>query len=277
MTDTENDNDNIINDIQHLQNTEKELFNSLDNSHLDTETTQKIINKINVISQMRINLYKLLNKLNNKYNNNLTNTREVLSQQTTAIDIVENELNRSKVQLALIEEEKNNKIRLIEINNYYGQSYEEHTQLMKLIVFILIPIIVLSLLLKYNYIPVYIYSISIAIIIFIGIILLWRNYSKIYMHDKINYPEYDWSFDTSKAPKPEINVSSDAKDPWTSYTRTCIGQDCCTENTIYDSTLNKCKPVINLESFINNTFTKHTKEFKKPDIIMNSIIYPKNY
>ena len=56
------------------------------------------------------------------------------------IDIVEKELNASKKRLKVLEEEKNNKISLVEINDYYGQQYAEHSELMKTIVIMLIPI-----------------------------------------------------------------------------------------------------------------------------------------
>ena len=139
-----NDNEQILNDIQKLQKIEQDLFSSLENPQIQPDSSKKIISKINDVSQMRINLYKLLNKLNSNYQSSLTNSREVLSEQNVAIEIVETELNRAKKRLAVIEEEKNNKIRLIEINTYYGQSYDEHANMMKLFIYMLIPIIGLS-------------------------------------------------------------------------------------------------------------------------------------
>jgi len=281
------DNEQILNDIQKLQKIEQDLFSSLDNPQIQPDTSTKIISKINDVSQMRINLYKLLNNLNSNYQNSLTNSREVLSEQNVAIDIVETELNRAKQRLAVIEEEKNNKIRLIEINTYYGQSYDEHANMMKLFIYILIPIIGLAFLFKQGFIPSSIYTILNVVIILIGVILLWRNYSKIYMHDKLNYPEYTWTFDASTAPGPDMSLSASNNDPWGNINTTCIGSACCMSGTNYDYSLNKCVPNTNTntstsEPFINmdkmnQVFTKHTSEFKKPDITMNSKIYPKNY
>jgi hypothetical protein len=283
------DNEQILNDIQKLQKIEQDLFSSLDNPQIQPDTSTKIISKINDVSQMRINLYKLLNNLNSNYQNSLTNSREVLSEQNVAIDIVETELNRAKKRLAVIEEEKNNKIRLIEINTYYGQSYDEHANMMKLFIYILIPIIGLAFLFKQGFIPSSIYTVLNVVIILIGVILLWRNYSKIYMHDKLNYPEYAWTFDASTAPGPDMSLSASNNDPWGNINTTCIGSACCMSGTNYDYSLNKCVPNTSTntststsETFINmdkmnQVFTKHTSEFKKPDITMNSKIYPKNY
>ena len=281
---SEDDNAQILNDIQKLQKIEQDLFMSLDNPQMQPASSTKIISKINDVSQMRINLYKLLNNLNGNYQSSLTNSREVLSEQNVAIEIVETELNRAKQRLAVIEEEKNNKIRLIEINTYYGQSYDEHANMMKLFIYILIPIIGLAFLFKQGFIPSSIYTILNVVIIIIGLILLWRNYSKIYMHDKLNYPEYNWSFDASTAPGVDSLLSTSDNDPWGKINTTCVGSACCMTGTEYDYSLNKCVPNNTLisETFINmdkmnQVFTKHTSEFKKPDITMNSKIYPKNY
>jgi polysaccharide deacetylase 2 family uncharacterized protein YibQ len=76
--------------------------------------------------------------VNNYFESALNTSIGSLKEQVVAIGIVENELNRAKKRLEILEEEKNNKIRLVEINNYYGDKYAEHSQLMKIVIFILI-------------------------------------------------------------------------------------------------------------------------------------------
>ena len=108
---------------------------------------------MNQLSNMRINLYQTLSGVNNYYQNALTSSQGTLKDQTTAIYIVESELNQSKRRLELLNMEKNNKIRLVEINNYYGQKYAEHSDLMKNIIYILIPVLILSLLKNKGLLP----------------------------------------------------------------------------------------------------------------------------
>ena len=58
-------NTQILNDIQSLQNLEQEMFSNLEeNTSLTPDQQQQIIEKINQISQMRVNLYKTLGSLN---------------------------------------------------------------------------------------------------------------------------------------------------------------------------------------------------------------------
>jgi len=174
----------ILNDIQSLQDIEQKLFNSLEeNQNLTAEQQKQIIQKINDISNMRINLYQTLNSMNNYFANSLTSSRNALAEQTTAIEIIEKELNNSKSKLHDLEEEKNNKIRLIEINNYYGEKYVEHGNLMKIIVCILLPILILSILNKKEILPNNIFYILVVIISIIGAFFFWKCLYSIFYRD----------------------------------------------------------------------------------------------
>ena len=138
-------NEQILNDIQALQQIEKQLFENLEsNPQLSSEEQQKIISKINQLSNMRINLYQTLSGVNDFFQNALSSSVGTLQQQSTAIGIIEGELNRSKNQLSELEDDNMNKIRLVEINNYYGDKYAEHSQLMKIVIYTLVPVIILA-------------------------------------------------------------------------------------------------------------------------------------
>jgi hypothetical protein len=264
----------ILNDIQSLQTIEQELFSSLEeNTGLTTQQQQQLIEKINNISKMRINLYETLTGVNSFFQNALANSKGTLTEQTTAIDIVENELNQSKKRLKMLEEEKNNKIRLVEINNYYGEKYAEHSGLMKIIVIMLIPILILAILFNKGLIPVKIYYILIAIIAIIGGIYIWKIVFSIMLRDSMNYQAYDWYFDPSTAPTSSADSS---KDPWASKFGggTCIGDACCSDGLEYDYDLNQCVTsngeTTTTETFVNNVFTKPTNNYKKPDVVLGS-------
>ena len=108
----EETNTQILSDIQNLQSFEQEMFSDLEeNPSLTQQEQQAIIQKINQVSSMRLNLYKTLSGVTGYFQNSLYNSQGTLEEQVTAIDIVEQELNRAKQKLKILEEEKNNKIR----------------------------------------------------------------------------------------------------------------------------------------------------------------------
>jgi hypothetical protein len=260
LPDVQETNSKILNDIQSLQNIEQELFNSLENPDMSPEQQEKIIKKVNDISQMRINLYTTLTGVNDYFHNALNNSRGTLTEQTNAIGILEKELNSSKKKLKILEEQKNNKIRLIEINDYYGQRYSEHSELMKIIIFMMLPIIVLALLNKYGILPFKIFIILMIIIVVIASFKLWKIFTSIITRDNLNYQEYSWYFNAATAPS---NIST-SDDPWATNTNlgTCIGENCCSEGQSYDNVLNMC--------VINNILTKNITPNIKPDITLGS-------
>jgi hypothetical protein len=266
-------NEQILSDIQSLQKMEQQLFNNLEtNTNLTTQQQQQIVEKMNQLSNMRINLYQTLSGVNNFFQNALSSSVGTLREQTVAIGIVENELNRAKKRLDLLEYEKNNKIRLVEINDYYGDKYAEHSQLMKIIIFTLIPVIILSILNNKSILPNTFYYVLLIIVTIIGAYFFWRKIASILMRDNMNYQAYNWNFNSNNAP----SGSTSSADPWVSFNMpgTCVGQYCCSDGQTWDSSLNQCVGTSNItesfltETMVNNVLIKKQPGKYKPDVNM---------
>jgi hypothetical protein len=298
LPDIEENNSQILNDIQSLQNIEQELFNSLENQpDLSSTQQEQIVNKINNISNMRVNLYETIGGINDFFKTSLSNSTNTLIEQTKAIEIVEQELNQAKRRLELLEADKNNKIRLVEINNYYGQKYAEHSDLMKIIILMLIPIFILSLLKNKEILPSNIYYILVVFISVFGAFFIWKKMISIMGRDSMNYQEYTWYFDANAAPEPN---SATIINPWvsTNINGTCVGEQCCPVGLQYDISMNQCvnvnnntsstslttsTPITNTtnttnttESFIENNLTKYSFNYEKPDVVLGEIPQPIN-
>jgi len=283
-------NEQILNDIQSLQKMEQDLFNTLEaDTNLTSQQQQKIIEKMNQLANMRINLYQTLSGVNDFYDSALKASTGTLKEQASAIEIVESELNRSKKRLQILEAEKNNKIRLVEINNYYGDKYAEHSQLMKIIIFTLVPIIILKFLNNKGILPNSIFNILIIIISAVGAYFMWGYYASIIMRDNMNYQEYDFYFNPNTAPTGST-TSSSGNDPWlsTKASSSCVGEYCCSTGQTWDASLNQCigsstvvvsdstpdsTPVESFvtESMINNVLTKKQNGKYKDDVNIGDI------
>ena len=241
-------NEKILNDIQMLQQMEQQLFNNLEtNTNLTPQQQQEIVEKMNQISNMRINLYQTLSGVNNFFERALSSSVGTLREQSIAIGIVENELNQAKKRLEALEQEKNNKIRLVEINDYYGDRYAEHSKLMKIIIYTLVPVIILAILNNKGILPNKIYYILLIIICVIGAYFFWRTYFSIISRDNMNYQEYDWG-----SANAATGATTSATDPWLSNagTGTCIGQACCSTGQTWDASINQCVGNSTVETFV---------------------------
>lgn len=235
-------NEQVLNNISQLQQEEKKLYNSLQDVSLTTEQKERIINKINEISQIRINLYSSLKDLYNFYQNDISDTNVTMKQQVDAIDIIEKELNQSKNKMNLIEEQQNNKLRLVEINTYYGDRYKSYSNVMKTILITCIPIIILVFINNTGILPSIIFQILISIILVLGGWVIGLQLINIYYRNNMNWNEYTWYFNPDKAPSKGIVSDSSFKNPWAVDMTTCVGEACCYENSIYDSERNICVP-----------------------------------
>jgi hypothetical protein len=204
-------NEEILNNIQNLQKIEQSLFSSLEsNPSLTTEQQQQIIDKISDISNMRMNLYKTLNEVNGFFLSALSTSQGTLQQQAAAIGIVESELNDAKIKLTVLEQEKNNKIRLIEINNFYGDKYKDQTSLMKLIFYMFLLLLILAFIYQSGFLPKNIFLGLLILVSVIGGYMIVIKTVYMWNRDNMNYQEYDFYFDAASAPDP----SGNSTDPW---------------------------------------------------------------
>ena len=234
-----------VSNIKNLQNAEMELFVNLERGiaekSLSLPDQNLIVQKINEISQLRINLYKNLNGQTGFYSDNITSSMGTLQQQKQTLYILENELNESKRRLDIIQQDKNHKLRLIEINTYYGDRYGDYAEMMKTIVFVCLPIILLAYLSKSGILPVQNYTILlINLILFIVFFMFWKVFY-LNFHDNMNYQAYNWAVNTAKYPKYKEN-STPSVNPWSAKPSTCVGETCCLCGSSFDSTLNRCVP-----------------------------------
>lgn len=242
----EETNNQILTDIQNLQAIEQEMFSDLEeNPDLTQQEQQTIVQKINQISSMRLNLYQTLSGVTGYFQNSLYNSQGTLKDQESAINIVEDELNRAKEKLRILEEEKNNKVRLIEINTYYGEKYQEHAQLMKIIIFTLVPIIILAILNNKGLIPNSIYYGLVFIIAIVGTYYMWGTLASIWNRSNMNYQEYNWPEYTPQKTSSSQSATT-ASDPWENGlylndpNNGCEDQYCCAPGTTYDASINQC-------------------------------------
>jgi hypothetical protein len=236
-------NDQVLNNIKTLQSTEMNLYNSLENQNLNADQRKQIIDKINQISQMRIDMYANLKYSYSNYQQNVSLSRNVVNDQMLSIDVIENELNDSKRRLNLLEEQKNNKIRLVEINTYYGKQYNAHKEIMQIIVLMCIPILILTVLANKGIIPSRLNMLITGIIIIFGLTVIGYKIIDMTNRDNLNYDEYNWYF--NKADAPPINGSIgdiDGTGPWDLPSIVCVGAQCCNVDNTYDEIQNKCIP-----------------------------------
>ena len=235
-------NNQTLANIQNLQQVEQELYADLEKNTITTDQKKQVVLKINEISQMRLNLYATLKDIYESYGTNLTNSASLAKQQMIAVKIVEKELNEAKVRMNALDVERNNALRMVEINTYYGKQYSAQARLMRTVAIGCVPILILSVLANKGILSAKIYGLGVSIVLVILILMVGRQWLDMQNRDDMNYDEYDWYFNPSTAPSSNGSGSSSGEDEvWTNNpVPACSGAACCYEGSKFDESLNVC-------------------------------------
>jgi len=127
--------------------------------------------------------------------------RTALNNQIQPLQIITNQTKNAENNLNTLKQTNLEKNRVIQINDYYSSRYSEHAELMKIIIYTLLPIIILTYLYNKGIIPNRVYIILIAFIVIIGGIFMYKRIGSILMRNNMNYDQYDWKFYENRAPK----------------------------------------------------------------------------
>ena len=192
-----------IADLTHLQTLEKELLEKLQNPNTSDEEKTNIIGKIGDLTQLRIQLYQMLQRIDNDQTQITNQSDQLINYQLRSVKLVEDTLNKSKLQLQKLQSQRMEKLRVIEINNYYSKMYQAHTVILK---WIIAWVIILAVCF-YFYNPITIVLAVIASVYFsikVGYLVLDTS-----NRSTQNFDQYDWAFDPNSAPSAPIPSSDD--------------------------------------------------------------------
>jgi hypothetical protein len=241
----ENGNQSIIDNIKQLQTMEQDLYNEvqvLSATPGNDDKQNTLIARINQLSQLRISLFASLQQMATTTQATLATSRVDLVDQMTLIGVVEEELNNAKKLMNQTDNIKNNKIRLVEINTYYGKRYRAYTELMKILINVFVPILLIGILQKKELVPFNLGPALIGIILVLGTYFFIKKLMDISKRDNMDFDQYDRTYPTKPTtdyiPEPTATVKTD--DSSWNFGFGCVDDSCCSEQMHYDKALRKC-------------------------------------
>ena len=236
-------NNELSNYIDQLSKVEQDLIEEISNTK-DQKEQARLTNLLVLIQETRTNLINSLSSINTYYTQNLIGSSHTLEQQTDAVAIMDKEMIQAKKRLAYINEQKENKLRVVEINQYYSASYAEWTYLVKILIVTIIAFtIVIKMKMYITWLPQELFSLLMFIIGVVSIYLIFTIIISIYSRDNMVYDEYNWNFNIHNAPKMDTGMSF--KNPFKlTDIITCVGSSCCQEGTLWKNNIGKCVPQV---------------------------------
>ena len=206
LRDLEAKHNETIQNIEKLQELEKYMFQNLQRmspgggqSAMEQEA---VINKINELKTIRTDLLGQLTSMYKEKQADLNSERIDLSDKITQVGIVESELARARKNIGMMEEDRNNKLRMTQLYENERKKYGAYTGVMRIIVYACLIILALSILIKYNPIPIipaHVYTMLITLTIVVSIVLVIRKVYDISSRSSLNFDQYDFYFDPATA------------------------------------------------------------------------------
>lgn len=244
--------------IKELTKVEEELTMKLAYAR-ERKVRKNIEKSIRIVSETKENLVSALGSLSTYYTSNLENSSHTLEQQTEAVGIIDREMQIAKKRLEYVNKQKANKLRKVEINQYYAANYREKTLLLKWVIVLLIVLVIFYYIKKIfeETIPSVIFAIILtAIVLYFGYNMLQIILS-LNARSKMVYDEYAWKFDKGDAP--EWDPEQTGTNPFRLRAATCVASACCSEGTLYNQEIGVCLPEVSAISgkcspaSVNNT------------------------
>jgi len=244
----------ILDNITKLQAAEQELINQLDSltstTGYDTAAATSLVSKINSIADARMAMFNTISTNANIIQSGVADSRVDLVSQLTLQSVVEDQLNKAKAQLESVSSRNDTKLRMVEINTYYGQRYEAQSNLMKKIILVCLPVLIVFILKKKNIIPETISNYLLGIIIAVGAIIILRNIWDIFTRSNIDFNAYDWNYEVSDPASQSPTVWQYNKEHMFNFDNLfanlmtnlgmCVGSRCCDTGLIYDKSKQQC-------------------------------------
>lgn len=251
----------LLTNINNLQKMESDLYTKLEAASADDSDSAKkeaIVKKINELSAMRMTMFQEMDGMYKSLQGRVAQTRVDLVDQLTVTGVMEQELNNAKKNLNLIRSNKDNKMRLVEINTYYASKYKAQAGLMRLVIMVCIPLLILAIVAKKGWIPQNISKGLIGLVVVVGGFMIIRQAINLSSRNNMNYDEFDWAWDPD-ANDPTVydydkdqlsgattSIEEDANSFAANLGIGCVGSKCCADGTKYDEDKGQC-----IEGFAN--------------------------
>jgi len=187
---------NVLENIRKLQEIEKYMFQNLEkinNQGGDSTAETQAISKINQLTETRINLFNQLKDVYSSTQNELNSERNSLANQIAMTGMVENELNSLKKNTGILESNKSNKLRLVEIGEYESKRYNAHIGVMKIIAACSVIVLITSIISKQFPVPPIVTTSIIISTLTIGSVMIIIRVIDLLRRNNMDFDQYDFA------------------------------------------------------------------------------------
>jgi hypothetical protein len=206
---------NTLENIKMIQSLESEIYDKLLKNditqELSSEEKQKLLNELTNLSTIKINLYDSIKDTYHSSVTTMATSQQSIMEQLAAIKIVEAELKNSAARMNDLDSENINTMRMIEINRYYEEKYNDYSGFIKYLILFIVTLLIIYILNKKLFISDNIYKILLFIVILCGVIVLGKYYYKMMFRSNMVYQEYVYPYANQVG---STSTDTNVTNPW---------------------------------------------------------------
>ena len=198
MVDLTTTHTSTVKNIKDLQQMERYLFDNLEKAgYGENEMSTKegeIVQRLNDVHQLRKDLFNQLSTFYREKQDELNDDRKELADEITQLHMVEKELDRARNNAAAVRNNKNDTLRLVQINQYEAKRYSAYSGVLKVVIFACIAMIVLAVLMRRNivpFIPQSVFSFAIVAILAVAVVMVILRMNDISRRGDFDFDRYD--------------------------------------------------------------------------------------
>ena len=185
--------------------------------------------------------------------NNLDAASNNLVNQMVVNDVINTEIANTQAEYDTLLQNNTNQRRLVENNTYYTQRYEAHTELMKTIIIICIPLLLITILGNKGFLPSNLAYWLGGIGLLVGLGIVGVKVFDLYYRDNFNFNEYTQPFYDHEKQKDidagkNYSITSELEQDFSQLGKnleanleTCFGSSCCSQGMQYNAAKRKCE------------------------------------
>jgi hypothetical protein len=237
----------LLKSVQQLQDEQKNTISAFATAS-DPAEKKRILDKMKQNETLQTTLLSSLGRVALVQTQEVENRRNAKMELTTLVELAEQELEDVRARVKAAEDSRSAKKRMIELNSYYGKRFMAQAGVMKIFIYMCIPVLVLAVLANMGLLPQYIAGFIIIAVIVTGIVYMYYAVHDINRRDKVNFDEYTWEFDPSRVGD-VINPTHNARHhgrrrrtgagagagsdagAGSGAGASCVGSNCCDGNT----------------------------------------------
>jgi len=227
--------------IQSLQDKQKDLMHQYA-SATNPADQKRIANEMDKNETIRSNLLKSIGSVSVVSNQLVANKTDESNNRKLLLKVANEELDAARSAMEETTQNQIEKKRMIELNTYYGKRFMAQAGVMKIFIYMCVPVLILAVLANMGFLPNYIAGFLIIAAIVVGIIYIYGAMHDINRRDEMNFDEYKWEFDPSRVGT-IVNPHRHHKKKDSAATGAaagCTNDACCSSDTQWNPSTNKC-------------------------------------